>query len=112
MCIRDRPKATLTNLGELALADLTRLTGSPCASKPGLEAAKALARRLSATAPATVVFLRDGMTNPLAPVSYTHLDVYKRQRLRNINGWKARACGANTPKRNCAKWWWACAKRR
>lgn len=60
------PKATLTNLGEMALADLTRLTGSPCASKPGLKAAKALARRLSATAPATVVFLRDGMTQPLA----------------------------------------------
>lgn len=60
------PQATLTDLGDMALADLSKLTGSPCASKPGLAAATALAQRLNPVALPTIVILREGLTQPVA----------------------------------------------
>ncbi len=60
------PPATRADLGAMTLSDLTKLTGSPCASKPGLAAAEALARRLDPAVPPTVVILRDGLLQPLA----------------------------------------------
>lgn len=60
------PAPARADLGGIALADLTRLTGSPCASKPGLVAAQALAQRLNPAAPATVVVLREGLMQPIA----------------------------------------------
>jgi hypothetical protein len=59
------PAATRADLGGMALADLVKLTGSPCGSKPGLAAATALAGRLNAALPPKVVVLRDGLTRPL-----------------------------------------------
>lgn len=58
------PAATRADLGELALADLGRLTGSPCKSVPGRQAAAALAQRLSPAAPPRIEILRDGLTMP------------------------------------------------
>jgi hypothetical protein len=58
------PAATRADLGELALADLGRLTGSPCKSVPGRQAATALAQRLSPAAPPRIEVLRDGLTTP------------------------------------------------
>ncbi len=59
------PAATRADLGGMALADLVKLTGSPCGSKPGLAAATALAVRLNALVPPKVVVLREGLTRPL-----------------------------------------------
>lgn len=56
------PAATRTDLGRMALADLAKLTGSPCANKPGLVALDALAKRLNPAAPPTLVVLRAGLT--------------------------------------------------
>lgn len=60
------PQATRAALGAMALTDLTKLTGSPCASKPGLVAAQALAQRLGAGVPLQVVILREGLAQPVA----------------------------------------------
>lgn len=59
------PQATRSDLGDMALADLTKLTGSPCASKPGLAAAMALAQRLNSAAPPRVVVMREGLLQPV-----------------------------------------------
>lgn len=58
------PPATRTEIGEAALADLTRLTGAPCASALGQRAADKLAARLSVGQPLRLVVLRDGLTAP------------------------------------------------
>ena len=60
------PAATRADLGKMAMADLVKLTGSPCASKPGLVAAQALGLRMDAAAPPTVLILREGAVRPIA----------------------------------------------
>jgi hypothetical protein len=59
------PAATESALGQLALRDLERLTGSPCAAPLGLSAAQSLMARLFPAAPPRLVVLRDGLTTPL-----------------------------------------------
>ena len=60
------PDATRDQLGAAALADLTRLTGSPCHSRAGDEAAEFLAQRLSPYAPAQILVVRDGLVRAAA----------------------------------------------
>jgi hypothetical protein len=59
------PGATEQALGQLALRDLERLTGSPCAAPLGVSAAQSLMTRLFPTAPPRLVILRDGLNAPL-----------------------------------------------
>jgi hypothetical protein len=58
------PQPARADLGDLALADLTRLTGQPCKSVTGRRAASALAARLFPDAPPRIEVLRDGLTAP------------------------------------------------
>lgn len=60
------PAPTRSELGQDALADLTKLTGSPCAGKPGLAALAALEKRLgSSAAPVQIVIVREALARPL-----------------------------------------------
>src|SRR3990167_6299423 len=54
------PAATESALGQLALRDLERLTGSPCAAPLGLSAAQSLMARLFPAAPPRLLDLPDG----------------------------------------------------
>lgn len=58
------PAPTRADLGEMALADLARLTGQPCKSVPGRRAAQTLAERLFPGAPPRIEVLREGLTAP------------------------------------------------
>lgn len=58
------PAPTRADLGDMALADLVRLTGQPCKSVPGRRAAQTLAERLFPDAPPRIEVLRDGLTTP------------------------------------------------
>lgn len=58
------PAPTRAELGELALADIARLTGQPCKSVPGRRAAAALAERLFPNAPPRIEVLRDALLAP------------------------------------------------
>lgn len=58
------PSATHADLGKLAMQDLTRLTGSPCASKSGTDATVALGLRLNPNKPPHLLVLRD-LDHPL-----------------------------------------------
>jgi len=58
------PAPTRADLGEMALADIARLTGQPCKSVPGRRAAQALADRLFPNAPPRIEILRDALTAP------------------------------------------------
>lgn len=58
------PAPSRAELGDLALADLSRLTGQPCRSVPGRRAAEVLAERLFPKAPPRIEVLRDGLTAP------------------------------------------------
>lgn len=58
------PAPTRADLGDLALADITRLTGQPCKSVPGRRAAVALAERLFPDAPPRIEVLRDALLAP------------------------------------------------
>ena len=60
------PAATRSDLGKLALQDLTRLTGSPCTGKAGTAASVALGLRLNPTHPPHVLVVRDALQAPLA----------------------------------------------
>lgn len=60
------PDATLSQLGAVALADLTRLTGSPCHNPAGDAAAALLAQRLNPADPPAVLVVRTGLTRTLA----------------------------------------------
>jgi hypothetical protein len=55
------PPATRAEIGRLALADLTRLTGLPCAAPLGVQAAARLTDRLFAPGPEQILILRDGL---------------------------------------------------
>lgn len=60
------PAPTRAELGDLALADLARLTGQPCKSVPGRRAASLLAERLFPKAPPRIEVLREGLVAPAA----------------------------------------------
>ena len=58
------PAPSRADLGDLALADIARLTGQPCKSVPGRRAAAALAERLFPDAPPRIEVLRDALVAP------------------------------------------------
>ncbi|MFN4170340.1 MAG: hypothetical protein ACK4GW_01175 [Pseudorhodobacter sp.] len=58
------PDATRVEIGRLALADMSRLTGQPCAGRRGTQALSRLALRLADPAPRIVV-LREGLAHPI-----------------------------------------------
>ncbi len=58
------PAPTRADLGDMALADLSRLTGQPCNSVPGRRAATKLAERLFPDAPPRIAVLREGIAAP------------------------------------------------
>lgn len=58
------PAPTRADLGDMALADLARLTGQPCNSVPGRRAATKLAERLFPEAPPRIAVLREGLAAP------------------------------------------------
>ncbi len=60
------PPATRSELGKLALQDLTKVTGSPCTGKAGTAASVALGLRLNLTHPPHVLVVRDALQAPLA----------------------------------------------
>jgi len=55
------PEATRVQIGKMALADLARLSGSPCGSVLGKRAAAQLAQRLSAAGVGEIDVVRDGV---------------------------------------------------
>ena len=55
------PQATRVQIGKLALADLRRLTGSPCDAPLGKRAAATLALRLSAAGVVEIAVVRDAV---------------------------------------------------
>lgn len=59
------PPATRSELGKLALQDLTRVTGSPCTGKDGTAASVALGLRINPTHPPHVLVVRDALQAPL-----------------------------------------------
>ena len=60
------PPATRSELGKLALQDLTKVTGSPCTGKAGTAASVALGLRLNPIHPPHVLVVRDALQAPLA----------------------------------------------
>ena len=60
------PLPTRVQLGQLALADLRRLTGSACASPLGTAALERLARRIDPINPPVMKILREGLNRPAA----------------------------------------------
>lgn len=58
------PDPTRTELGQAALADLVRVSGTPCRSVPGRRAAATLAARLFPDHPPQIEVLREGLTRP------------------------------------------------
>lgn len=60
------PDPNLAELGQMALADLERLTGSPCKGALGLQAASALAERLLGRGGGRIMVVRDGLHGALA----------------------------------------------
>ncbi len=60
------PPSTRSDLGKLALQDLTKLTGSPCTGRDGTAASVAFGLRLNPTHPPHVLVVRDALQAPLA----------------------------------------------
>jgi hypothetical protein len=60
------PEATRSDIGHMALKDLMRLTGSPCAAPLGKKAETALAARLKPAGVAEVLVVREGVAEALA----------------------------------------------
>ncbi len=58
------PSVTQDALGQLALADMVKLTGFPCATVPGAAAARDMARRIDPANPPSIVVMRDGLSVP------------------------------------------------
>lgn len=58
------PDPTRADLGQAALADLVRLSGSPCKTVPGRRAAATLAARLFPDDPPQIEILREGLSHP------------------------------------------------
>lgn len=59
------PEATRADLGQDALEDLTKLTGSACAGKHGKLALAALGKRLDVASPPQIVVVKDVLTQPI-----------------------------------------------
>jgi hypothetical protein len=59
------PETTRGAIGQAALKDLTRLTGSPCAAPLGRKAETALAARLAPAGVRQIVVVRDGVAQAL-----------------------------------------------
>lgn len=55
------PQATRVQIGKLALLELGRLTGSPCAAAVGKRASATLAQRLSGSGVGEIAVVRDGV---------------------------------------------------
>ena len=60
------PQATRVLMGKMALQDMARLTGSPCATPLGKRASSALALHLSSAGVVEIVVLRDGFDTTLS----------------------------------------------
>jgi hypothetical protein len=60
------PAATRVQIGKMALADLVRLSGSPCTATLGKRAAATLALRLSAAGVGEIVVVRDGVAGTVS----------------------------------------------
>ena len=60
------PQATEVQIGKLAMQDLGRLTGSPCASNLGTRAAATLALRLSGAGVSEIAVVRDGLQGSIS----------------------------------------------
>jgi len=60
------PPVTRTEIGQAALADLTRLTGPPCAAPLGRKAAAVLAERMFGPGPSRIEVVRDGIKGALS----------------------------------------------
>ena len=58
------PSVTQDALGQLALADVVKLTGFPCATANGTAAARNMARRINPTHPPHILVMRDGLNDP------------------------------------------------
>ena len=58
------PSVTKDALGQLALADIVKLTGFPCATATGTVAARDMARRIDPANPPQILVIRDGLTAP------------------------------------------------
>lgn len=59
------PPATRAEIGAMALADMTRLTGKPCAGPLGRRASDRLSRRLFGEDAARLLVMRDGVRQPV-----------------------------------------------
>ncbi|EKX57056.1 hypothetical protein D516_1955 [Rhodobacter sp. AKP1] len=59
------PPATRAEIGRLALADMIRVTGKPCAAPLGRRAADRLARRLFGNERMTILVVREGVRRPV-----------------------------------------------
>ncbi len=60
------PQTTRVGIGQMVLADLTRLTGLPCRTRLGQEAADRLAARLLGAGGGPILVLRDGLSGAVA----------------------------------------------
>ncbi len=60
------PETTRVEIGQMVLADLTRLTGMPCDTPLGGAAADRLAQRVLGTGGGPVLVMRDGVKGALA----------------------------------------------
>ena len=60
------PAVSRADIGRAALAEVTRLTGPPCAGRLGTRAAATLAERLFAPEPAVILVLPDALQGALA----------------------------------------------
>ena len=60
------PLPTRVQLGQMALSDLSRLSGSPCAAPMGTAALTRLAARIDPNDPPQIMVLRDGVTRAAA----------------------------------------------
>ena len=58
------PSVTKDALGQLALTDLVKLTGFPCATASGTAAAREMARRIDPANPPHILVMRDGLSAP------------------------------------------------
>lgn len=60
------PRSTRAEIGQMALADLTRLSGQPCAARNGVAATKALANRLfGENSGVEIIVVRTGLSRAI-----------------------------------------------
>jgi len=59
------PAATRARLGEMALAEMVKVTGAPCAAPLGRAATETLATRVFGAASWQIIVVREGLTHPV-----------------------------------------------